>query len=129
MLVGFSMIVAVGATWALVGVIFSRAARNGMDFVSLMVVSSILTTLMSSVFFPDYDRLLNEPSRSCFRAAIPMLSTGLLMACGAVLLNKAMRLGHHGATWALAQSALIVPFLFGVIVWGTRSHSEISSDL
>ena len=118
MLVGFSMIVAVGATWALVGVIFSRAARNGMDFVSLMAVSSILTTLVGSLVFPDYDRLLNEPSRSCFRAAIPMLSAGFIMACGAVLLNKAMRLGHHGATWALAQSALIVPFLFGVIVWG-----------
>ncbi len=118
MLLGFLMILAVGATWAAVGVFFSRAARNGMDFISLMAFTSILTTLVSSALFPDYHLLLNDPSPSCFRAVIPMLSVGLISVCGAVLLNKAMRLGHHGASWALSQSALVVPFLFGVIVWG-----------
>ena len=32
-------------------------------------------------------------------------------------MQKAMRSGHHGIVWTISQFALIVPFLFGVVIF------------
>lgn len=111
------MIVAIGVLWTSVGVVFSRVAKKDVDFICFMAFSSIVTTIVATVIIPKYNLIFTQPSMTYFRAVIPTLLVGVATVLGTVSMNKAMRLGHHGATWALAQAALIVPFLFGVIVW------------
>ena len=118
MSLGYIMIFVIGACWCSVGVVFSRLAKNKIDSVSFMALSSIITTIVAFAILPKYDLLINEPSMDYYRAVVPTLGVGIATVLGVIAMNKAMRMGHHGATWALVQSALIVPFLFGVIVWG-----------
>jgi hypothetical protein len=47
-----------------------------------------------------------------------MLAAGMINAWGVLTLQRAMRRGHHGVTWAIGQSAMVVPFLVGVLVFG-----------
>ncbi len=117
MTLGFILIVAIGSLWASVGIIFSYVAKNNIDFISFMALSSIASTVVASIAIPKYSLLFTQPSMAYFRVALPTLLAGVATVLGTISMNKAMRMGHHGATWALAQSALTVPFLFGVLAW------------
>jgi hypothetical protein len=46
-----------------------------------------------------------------------MLLSGFLQAFGMISLQKAMKYGHHGISWAVGQSAMIIPYLSGVFFW------------
>ena len=112
----------VGVLWAVVGVIFSRVARSRQDFAGFMAFSSLVTAACAWLFLPDHAVLLKEGWTFGVRASLVMLLAGLCSAAGFVAMNRGMRAGHHGATWTIGQSALVIPFLVGVLLFSDRVY-------
>ncbi len=113
----YIMVVMLGLSWSCVGVIFSKAAEKKINFISFMALSSIITMFVAFMIIPKYSIFLESPSTIYFRAVPHTLMVGVSTALGVICMNKAMKIGHHGATWSLVQSALIIPFLFGIFIW------------
>ena len=49
-----------------------------------------------------------------------MLSSGIICSFGVILMQKGMRGGHHGIVFTISQSAMIIPFLCGIIIFGEK---------
>jgi drug/metabolite transporter (DMT)-like permease len=113
-----SIVLIVGILWATVGIIYSRVARRGEDFVSFISFNSLLTTVSAWIIIPRHDLLIAQPITSHLPLLSVMLLAGLFSSFGMTAMHHSMRRGHHGATWTIGQSALIFPFALGIGIWG-----------
>ncbi|MCU0643916.1 MAG: hypothetical protein MUC94_06610 [bacterium] len=111
------LIVLTGLIWCANGIIFSYAARRSLDFVSIMVIATFLGSALCWIFLSEPHMILNGTAVRFGDLAVTMISSGILGTVGVILMQRAMRRGHHGIVWTISQFALIVPFLFGVIVF------------
>jgi drug/metabolite transporter (DMT)-like permease len=110
--------VATGLGWAFTGVLLSYCARRQVATVTLLGPMNLLGLLIVFTVLPDYGRLRGGLLAGEWALAGVMLAAGMINAWGLLTLQRAMRRGHHGVTWAIGQSAMVVPFLVGVLVFG-----------
>ncbi len=121
MLLGVLLAVGAGLMWAGNGVIISRVARHGKDPIGLMALSSLLSAATAWMFLPNYDVFGTDKVTRLPQLITFMAIAGISVSVGYLFLQAAMRKGHHGATFAICQSALILPFAVGVIFWGSQA--------
>ena len=110
-------IIITGILWGGVGVIFSTVAREKKDFIGFMAVSSFFLLLGAGLFIPDYQILFAGSIPRLAALAGIMISGGVLTAIGMLAIQYAMQHGHQGTSWTIGQSALVFPFLTGVLLW------------
>lgn len=122
----FLSVVAVGILWAVVGVVFSRVARRRADFIGFMALSSLLSAAGAWVFFPRFDHLAEMFSSERDSFLILFLA-GICSTVGMTFMNLGMKRGHHGATWTVCQSALVIPVVMGVLLW--KDHLRIANTI
>jgi uncharacterized membrane protein len=117
------------APWPLVfcgeafGVILSRIARQKTDYLSFMAGSSILLALASWTIIPRYHLIASEWSVLPVLSGI-LIAAGLSSAAGMISMYHAMRMGRHGLTWTIGQSALVVPFIMGITLWHDKKDTN-----
>lgn len=117
---GFLFTFLTGVMWTGVGICFSAVARRGIDFISFMLVYALFMSAMAWAIFPDYANIDQVSVRDWLLLAGTMLPYGFLGMMGFWAVRTAMRSGHNGVVWALAQSAMLFPFLFGIVAFGER---------
>ena len=115
MLTGILMLLGTGLAWAFVGVIVSLTAKARYNMVTVFTMQSLMSLVVSLIIFPDYGGLAANGNSDLWMLAAVMLAAGLTGSIGILTLQRAMRAGHHGISWSVGQSALIVPFLAAVI--------------
>ena len=103
--------------WSGNGIIFSYAARKSLDFIAVMATATFLGAILSWIFISKPLVIFNGTVSRLGEMMIIMLSSGILGSIGVILMQKAMRSGHHGIVWTISQCALIIPFLFGVVIF------------
>jgi len=106
-----------GLIWCANGIIFSYAARRSLDFVSIMVIATFMGAFLCWIFISKPQMILAGAAPRFGELAVVMVSAGIIGTIGVIIMQKAMRSGHHGIVWTISQFALIVPFLFGVFVF------------
>lgn len=113
---GIVLLVCSGLCWVAIGAVISSAARRGLNLNRIQADSALfclLTGLAVLLFLGNPAGLLP-----------PRLICGLLLGSSVMnyltflLMQRAMRHGHHGVVWSVVQSACIWPFLMGVTVFG-----------
>ena len=106
-----------GIVWTLVGILYSHASqRNGGSFVPFMASNSLVFAITAwTVGHP-----VVAPVREIAATSICALTAAFVGQLGFLALYWAMKRGGHGIAWSLAQSALVVPFLCGVLFFGNR---------
>lgn len=114
------IVILVGLLWAVVGIIFSRVARRNDNYIGFMVVSSSIKAVVAWIVFPRHRVLMDAISQPELFSSLLLLLAGLSYSVGITLMNKGMKRGHHGATWTLGQSALVIPFGMGVLLWSDQ---------
>jgi len=116
MQLGILLLVAAGLTWVAIGAVISRSAARGLNLNRIQAEAALVCLLVSAL-------ALLWPAGSAGRLPSPVVA-GLLVLAGAanyvtfLLMNRAMRQGHNGIVWSVVQSALVWPFLMGVLVFG-----------
>ncbi len=108
------MLLATGLGWTITGSMLSYMARKGISVVTLLVPQILLSVVLASIFLPDYKALTTGHVVGLLPLAILLIGAGILNAAGILVLQAAMRAGHHGTAWSIGQSALVVPFLTGI---------------
>jgi len=117
MIEGMFLITLTGLIWCGNGIIFSYAARKSLDFIAIMFTATLLGAILFWIFMSKPQMILNGTASRLSELAIIMLSSGIIGTIGVIIMQKAMRSGHHGIVWTISQFALIVPFFWGIIVF------------
>ena len=121
MIQGILLSLASGLLFGSVGVILRRVSRAGGSLVAYYALFGTFYLALALVFQVRW-RLVAGVDR------LPMLSlliglSGVVSGLGMLLMTRSMALGHGGVSWAISQSALVVPFLAGVLLWGDRASA------
>lgn len=117
MLLGILLMVLAGMGWVGIGAVVSHCAAKKVNLALVQLGQTVLCLAVGIAVM-----LFQEPELCSGRTRL--LAFGVLFLAGVgnfsafELMNRAMRVGPNGVVWALAQSALIFPFLFGVIFYG-----------
>lgn len=118
MVLGPLLMIVTGLLWSGVGVLLSYTARHRMDPYNMLLTSSILCLLVSAFGFVDHAALWGGQASRVPSLAACMIVAGACAAMGTVSMEAGMRHGHNGAVWTISQSALAVPLVLGMLVWG-----------
>ena len=116
MLTGVLLTLAAGTFWSLSGVVNSCCAKYKLDIVTYLLSNMLCSFILSLIFTFDYSVPLNKLA---FTAMI-MVPAGMANVSGALLLQAALKRGHHGIIFLIANAAMVVPFLTGLIFFGER---------
>ncbi|MBO4304808.1 MAG: hypothetical protein J6A21_09515 [Lentisphaeria bacterium] len=112
-------LIVVGFSWSLTGVVMSDAPRKNCNTAFLMLLNalvSIAASLCVWVFAQKAPLSLRGvllPGGSCFLASF-------INYFGLQIMSYSMQKGPNGVIWSFIQSALIFPFLTGVIFFGNE---------
>ena len=119
MLFAIPALITVGLSWAFTGIVMSDAPRKKCDTAFLLLVSGILSALISLIFF-----LFLQKAELTLKV---LLFTGGCYFTGSAInycmlqfMSSAMQKGPNGVIWSFIQTALIFPFLTGVIFFGDK---------
>ncbi|MEE4312592.1 MAG: EamA family transporter [candidate division KSB1 bacterium] len=120
MVKGFILIILTGLLWCANGILISYVARKSLNFLAVIGIQALSGTLFVWFFVSDMHTLFASPDPRLKQLVFIMVSSGILGAMGMMLMQKAMRIGHHGIVFTVSQSSMIVPFLLGVIFYGLQ---------
>ncbi len=124
MMTGFILAVLTGLTWTAIGVVLSRCARESFDVVSYSLAQTLITAIAS---FFIYVKPAEINTGNIYILLAFVFTAGLLNAIAQKVVKVAMSKSNHGPVWAISQSALIIPFLAGVLIWD--SHGTVGQWL
>lgn len=117
MIEGIFITIGVGILWILIVIIMSRVASTGIFIFAFFGIASGLTALVAWVLIVDWQALLAGTAARLPELVLWISLTGALNAAAQALVVGTMRRGHMGMTWAVSQTAIIIPFVGSVLIW------------
>jgi len=115
MVKGLLLLLITGVLWCICGVLFSIVSRKKIDFAVVMSVTTALNSLLCWLFFVDYEKITNAPE---VRSLVGiMFLVGILSSLAFIIIQHAMKDGPHGIIWTISQSAMVIPFLAGILLF------------
>lgn len=116
---GIISLVLVGASWCLVGAIAGKVPKLGYSMETLFLTGSAFAMLLIGCVCTVTGIGKCEP--------VPLLLTSIAFFLGGagcffqgVAMSRAMQCGPNGIIWAIIQSAMIFPFIFGVTFYNVK---------
>lgn len=116
MIFGIILLLLTGLCWAGIAVTVSRAAVRHLDvdfiqFAASVVIAAAGVAVM--MLHPVPGMKMDTPLSWILSGAVMLAGSGNFLMIN--LMRRAMICGNKAAVWAIAQSALICPFLMGMI--------------
>ncbi len=115
---GILLLIATGLSWVIIGIVISRSSAKGWNLDRIQAGAALLILLGSFILFPflaGAEAVPPSPS-----VVISLLFAGIANYMAFLMMNRAMKSGHNGIVWSLVQSALIWPFLMGILFFGVE---------
>lgn len=103
--------------WASAGMIFSRIARSEKSTIAFIGTTATLTVIFSWLGVANWHVLSLGHIVRLQELIAAMVLAGLFNAVYQQLMLVSMQSGHNAIAWTIAQSAMVIPFLAGIIVW------------
>lgn len=116
MYTGILIAVITGLIWAITGVIMSHCSRSKVDYMSYYITNSLTSLFLTMLIYTKWNAIRNMERPVSLSVCI--LGAGVATAIGLAVMQKTMKNGHNGLIWVIGQSALIIPFLSGVFLFG-----------
>lgn len=116
MLLGLAGNVLEGLLFAGIGVVMSRVALNNFSTVSYYFVGSCGALLAYALTSVHWSEIAGAPRLGELTAL--MLLASLLNNAGHLLMLANMKRGHKAASWAIGQSAMVIPFVMAGALFG-----------
>ena len=114
-----------GVCWSLIAVILSCSARSKkLDIVSYSLLQSALVAAACFFCFSSPGKM--EFNSGFYMLCLIILSAAVLNAFAQYLVKRSRSGGHYAPVWALAQAALIFPYL---LVFSRRGKQSWNSHL
>lgn len=113
---GICITLVTGLLWCCIGIVYSRVVQKERGFYLFLFLSALCFSLTS------WCGAMPRPAavRAVLAVAAVMIPAAVAGQFGFLSLRSAMRHGSHGASWSIAQSAMLCPFAAGMIFFGER---------
>lgn len=115
---GIIHVMITGVLWGLIGVMVSTVARRKIEAPSFFFLTNCLAAAGSWVFLVDWPVFFEDGVAHPLALAFTMTGASGIAGTGFLLMQIALRSGHHGVIWTVCQSAMVIPFLACVFIWG-----------
>lgn len=119
MLWGIFSLVLVGLSWTVVGAVMGLAPKKKLDPAVLQLTGAVITVTTCSFLLPGTD-INTIDGTTLFWVGLDYWATGALNCIMLILMALAMQKGPNGIIWAIIQSAMIFPFMTGMIFFGVE---------
>lgn len=108
MFIGITSLGITGVLWVVLGIVVSCSARKNQNLSLIQGGAGLLIVLaaLPGLFFAPLPHPLT---------GICIMLSGVGNYCIFHLMNKAMKIGPNGLTWAMIQSAFAIPFIMGIV--------------
>lgn len=116
---GIALTLATGLVWSLIGIVYSKAAEKPEGFRLFLALAGLCFAAACWGANPP----AAAPVPQVLAVAAVMIPAGILGQLGFLSLRGAMRRGGHGASWGIAQSAMLCPFAAGILFFGERTSA------
>lgn len=117
---GITAMVIVGSSWCLVGLVMGDAPKKGVETSYLQLFGGLFSVAASLLI------LFATKSVPQCGLSIFLMTCGLYFICGVMnffllqIMSAAMQKGPNGIIWAIIQSALVFPFIGGVLFFDVQ---------
>lgn len=117
---GVMAMVIVGSSWCLIGLVMGDAPKRGIEPSLVQLFGNSFSVTVSTII------MLATGSVPHCSWTVLLLTCGVYVIAGMMnffmlqIMAYAMQRGPNGIIWAIIQSALIFPFLGGVVFFGVR---------
>lgn len=119
MISGVVLLILTGVCWVGIAVVVEKAARERLDLDFIQFASSALIALAAGGAI-----LFHSPPGGAWGMRVLICGSVFLAGCCnflmLCLMRRAMRQGSEGAVWGIVQSAMIAPFLMGMVLFGVE---------
>ena len=119
MLWGIISLVLVGLSWTVVGAVMGLAPKKKLDPAVLQLAGAVIIVVSCTLMLPATNIGTIAP-KPLFLCAAAYWLTGALNCIMLILMSLAMQKGPNGIIWAVIQSAMIFPFMTGMIFFGVE---------
>lgn len=113
---GLVLILLTGLAWGSIGVVLGSSSKRKVDAVTFMAAATLLSCVFSWGLLVDWPVLLAGK----VERPVPLIGllglAGLAGGLGMLALQKSMTAG--AAAWTIGQSAMVIPFLTGILFLG-----------
>jgi drug/metabolite transporter (DMT)-like permease len=113
---GLSLILLTGLVWGGIGVVLATAVRRNLNPLAFMTVATVLGCLASWPFLVKWSPILSGNVQRPLSLVLLLCTGGAAGIVGMLYLQKSMKAG--AAAWTVGQSAMVIPFLVGILFLG-----------
>ena len=117
---GIVAMVIVGSSWCLVGLVMGDAPKRGIEPSLVQLGGSIFSVTCSLIIMLATSAYPTLPLKSTALLGLTVFTASVLNFIMLQLMSKAMQLGPNGIIWAIIQSALVFPFIGGVLFFNVK---------
>lgn len=114
---GIILLLLSGLGWSIIGIIISNCAHKNRN-IAVVQGGAALLIMVFGIFFLIIQGKSPIYSQETILIYLVMFITGIINFFNFILMRKAMKKGPNGIVWCIMQSALIFPFLTGILFFG-----------
>ena len=117
---GIASMVIVGSSWCVVGFVMGNAPKNGIQTDLVQGISAIFSLLIGFFLLVIFNAWSTSTPMVTFLVCLTLAVAGVLNFIMLQIMSHAMQSGPNGIIWAIVQSALIFPFIAGVVFYNVQ---------
>ncbi|MBI4979030.1 MAG: hypothetical protein HZC28_16240 [Spirochaetes bacterium] len=121
MYIGILIAIGTGLLWTFIGIIMSRCSRSKIEFIDYYAANTLFTAVLTMLVYVRWNVAIGGQVMEPLSLTTVIISSGIANAAGLIVMQRAMNSGHNGVIWAVGQSALIIPFISGIVLFGEHA--------
>ena len=117
---GIMAMVIVGGSWCLVGLVMGDAPKKGIDASLVQLCGAFFSAVFSLLIMILSSAYSTAMPTATFFTCLTYFAASMLNFIMLQLMSQAMQCGPNGIIWAIIQSALVFPFIVGILLFGVK---------
>ena len=117
---GIIAMVIVGSSWCLVGLVMGDAPKKGIEPSLVQMGGGLFSVIVSAIILIATSAYSTASLKVTFLTCLAYFVGSAINFVMLQLMSKAMQLGPNGVIWSIIQSALIFPFIGGILFFGVE---------
>ena len=117
---GVIAMVVVGSSWCLVGLVMGDAPKKGIEPSLVQLGGAIFSVGFSLFILLLTSAYSTATPMATFLTCLTYFVASLINFIMLQLMSKAMQCGPNGVIWSIIQSALVFPFLCGILFFDVQ---------
>lgn len=117
---GIIAMLIVGASWCLIGLIMGDAPKRGIEPSLVQLFGGVVSVGFSTVIMISTGAYPTGPLAVVFWTCAAYAYSGVSNFLMLQIMSSAMQSGPNGIIWSIIQSALVFPFIGGILFFGVE---------